>query len=61
MVGIPSILDRFPTTWMEIQPLGLVGPDVAVRGGGHLGKSGGRAHAMTWAPGVHTLFDVLPS
>ena len=32
VVGIPSILDRFPTTWMEIQPLGLVGPDVAVIG-----------------------------
>ena len=30
VVGIPSILDRFPTTWMEIQPIGLVGPDVAV-------------------------------
>ena len=31
MVGIPSALVRFPTTWMEIHPLGLVGPDVAVR------------------------------
>ena len=30
MVGIPSTLVRFPTTWMEIHPLGLVGPDVAV-------------------------------
>ena len=32
MVGIPSTLVRFPTTWMEIHPLGLVGPDVAVKG-----------------------------
>ena len=32
MVGIPSTLVRFPTTWMEIHPLGLVGPDVAVIG-----------------------------
>ena len=32
MVGIPSTLVRFPTTWMEIHPLGLVGPDVAVSG-----------------------------
>ena len=32
MVGIPSVLDRFPTAWMEIQPMGLVGPDVAVGG-----------------------------
>ena len=32
MVGIPSTLVRFPTTWMEIHPLGLVGPDVAVMG-----------------------------
>ena len=30
MVGIPSALVRFPSTWMEIHPLGLVGPDVAV-------------------------------
>ena len=31
VVGIPSILVRFPTTWMEIQPMGLVGLDVVVR------------------------------
>ena len=30
VVGIPSILVRFPTTWMEIQPMGLVGLDVVV-------------------------------
>ena len=30
VVGIPSILDGFPTAWMEIQPLGLVGLDVVV-------------------------------
>ena len=30
VVGIPSQLVRFPTTWMEIQPMGLVGLDVAV-------------------------------
>ena len=35
VVGIPSVLDRFPTKWMEIQPLVLVGPDVAVRKGQH--------------------------
>ena len=31
--GIPSILDGFPTAWMEIQPLGLVGLDVVVSSG----------------------------
>ena len=31
VVGIPSILDGFPTAWMEIQPLGLVCLDVVVK------------------------------
>ena len=33
MVGIPSILDGFPTAWMEIQPLGLVCLGVVVNAG----------------------------